>query len=60
VHPERVTSIVRETYDEFERSVVRDYIPPLVERIAHNRLCRESGTAATRPCLSDHIADRQP
>jgi hypothetical protein len=58
VSPERVNEIVLHAREEFRDSVVRDYVPLLVERIAHNKLCKETGTPPNPPCLPDHLADR--
>jgi hypothetical protein len=56
--PQRVHEIVIAAYDEFRDSAVRDYVPLLVERIAHSKLCKETGTSPTPPCLPDHLAER--
>ncbi len=58
VAPEHVAEIVTKAHLEFQRSTVRDFVPLLVERIAHHKLCREDGQSLLRPCLPDHIADR--
>jgi hypothetical protein len=58
VSRERVHEIVMGAHDEFRDSVVRDYVPLLVERIAHSKLCNETGTSPTPPCLPDHLAER--
>lgn len=56
--PERVTEVVRQAHMDFQRSTVRDFVPLLVERIAHNKLCREDHQSLLRACRPDHIADR--
>jgi len=58
VSRECVEEIVRGAHNEFRDSAVRDYVPLLVERIAHSKLCKETGTSPAPPCLPDHVAER--
>jgi hypothetical protein len=56
--PERVRDIVQQALQEFRDSTVRDYVPLLAERIAHSKLCKETGTSPSAPCLPDQLAQR--
>ena len=58
VPAEHVADVVDKAKLDFQRSTVRDFVPLLIERIAHSKLCREDGHSLLRPCLPDHIAGR--
>ncbi len=57
VPPNRIRDVLREVHEDFRGSAVRDYVPLLVERIAHSKLCAEAGEPQSAPCLPDHLAE---